>query len=69
MPEENVPPAPVRTPTDSSVSPSSRSIAAATPWATAPLTALRASGRLMVMTRTLSLVSTSTASGWLTQGR
>src|SRR4051812_35520442 len=62
MPEEKVPPAPVRTPTDSEAFVSSWSSAAATPVATAPLTALRASGRLMVMTRTLPRVSTRTSS-------
>src|ERR1700722_7504669 len=36
--------------------------AAAMPWATAPFTALRASGRLMVMTPIAPLTSTRTAS-------
>jgi hypothetical protein len=54
IPAQNVPPAPVITPTRRSSRPSSASMAAATPAATSALTALRASGRLMVITRTPS---------------
>src|SRR4051794_26647649 len=61
MPAENPLPAPVSTPTCSSGVSSSSSRASATPWASAPLTALRASGRLSVMSRTLSRRSVSTA--------
>ncbi len=50
MPAQNVPPAPVSTSTDTSARPSSSSTAAAMPRATAPLTAFRASGRLIVTT-------------------
>ena len=62
MPAQNVPPAPVSTPTRRSSSASSRSIASAIPCATAALTALRACGRSMVTTSTPSagvLMSTS----------
>src|SRR3954452_8086631 len=62
IPAENPLPAPVSTPTCSSGVSSSSSRASATPCASAPLTALRASGRLSVMSRTLSRRSVSTAS-------
>ena len=62
MPEENVPPAPVSTPTESALSASSSSAASRIPAATAPFRALRASGRLMVMTCTAPRRSTSTSS-------
>ena len=52
IPAENVPPAPVSTPTCSAPSASSSSAASRIPAATAPFRALRASGRLMVMTCT-----------------
>src|SRR4051794_26873074 len=55
-------PAPVRTPTVRSSSASSASRAAATPCASAALTALRASGRLRVMRRTPSRRSVRTGS-------
>ena len=54
MPAQKPSPAPVSTPTRSPSSPSSSSSAAATPSATAALTALRASGRLSVISRTPS---------------
>ncbi len=41
---------PVMIPTQVASSASMRSMASSIPWATSPLTALRASGRLMVMT-------------------
>src|SRR3954468_11878607 len=62
MPAEKPLPAPVRTPTWSSCVWSSSSSASAMPWASAPLTALRASGRLSVMSRMLSRRSVRTAS-------
>src|SRR3954468_1584613 len=62
MPAENPFPAPVRMPTCSSCVSSSSSSASATPCARAPLTALRASGRLSVMSRMLSRRSVRTAS-------
>src|SRR5258705_258000 len=62
IPEEKPLPAPVRTPTLSSSSASSSSSAAATPSASAALTALRASGRLSVTSRTPSRRSVRTAS-------
>ena len=62
MPAQNEPPAPVRTPTLSSSSASSSSSAAATPCASALLTALRAWGRLRVISRTPSRRSVSTGS-------
>src|SRR4051794_36648166 len=62
MPAEKPLPAPGRMPTWSSCVSSSSSSASATPWASAPLTALRASGRLSVMSRMLSRRSVRTAS-------
>src|SRR5215218_1077211 len=62
MPAQKPLPAPVRIPTCNSSSPSSRSSAAATPAASAPLTALRASGRLSVISTTPPPASVSTAS-------
>src|SRR3954462_1354863 len=62
MPAENPLPAPVRTPTCSSAVSSSVSSAAATPCASAALTALRASGRLRVISRTPSRRSVRTGS-------
>src|SRR5688500_105476 len=62
MPEQNVPPAPVSTPTRRSGSPSSRSIAAATPSLTLRFTALRTAGRSMVTRRTPPLSSVRTPS-------
>src|SRR3954471_20949904 len=62
MAAENPLPAPVRMPTCSSCVSSSSSSASAMPWARAPLTALRASGRLSVMSRMLSRRSVRTAS-------
>src|SRR4051812_13561222 len=66
MPALNPAPAPVRTPTLSSASSSSVSSAAAIPSASARLTALRASGRLSVMSSTPSRRSVST--GWSFMG-
>src|SRR6476620_731748 len=62
MPAQNALPAPVRMPPLSSGASSSSSSAAATPSASGRLTALRASGRLRVMSRTLSRRSVRT--GW-----
>ena len=62
IPAENVPPAPVSTPARSSVAASSSSTASRIPAATAPFRALRASGRLIVMTCTAPWRSTSTSS-------
>src|SRR3954469_7797536 len=61
MPAENPLPAPVRMPTCSSWVSSSSSRASATPCARSPLTALRASGRLSVISRMLSRRSVRTA--------
>src|SRR4051794_17128145 len=61
MPAEKPLPAPVSTPTCSSWVSSSSSRASATPWARSPLTALRASGRLSVISRMLSRRSVRTA--------
>ena len=58
MPAQNVPPAPVSTIATTSGRGSSSSMAAAMPLATASLTALRACGRLMVMTATPPSTST-----------
>src|SRR4051794_13131608 len=66
MPALKPAPAPVRTPTPSSPSASSVSSAAAIPSASARLTALRASGRLSVMSSTPSRRSVST--GWSFMG-
>src|SRR6516165_7339450 len=66
MPALNVPPAPVRISTRTSLMPSSSSTAAAMPRATSPLTALRASGRLMVMTAIPPSTSVRTASSAIT---
>src|SRR3954454_16287811 len=63
MPAQKNPPAPVRTPTLRPSSASSSSSPAAIPSASGRLTALRASGRFSVMTRTLSRRSVRTA-GW-----
>ena len=60
MPAQNVPPAPVSTSATTSGRGSSSSMAAATPLATASLTALRACGRSMVMTATPPSTSTVT---------
>src|SRR5437763_8608237 len=57
-------PAPVRTPTARSPSASSLSRAAATPSASARLIALRASGRLSVISRTLPRRSVRTGAAW-----
>src|SRR3954471_6032185 len=62
MPAQNDPPAPVSTPALSSSSESSSSRAPATAWASALLTALRAWGRLRVISRTPSRRSVSTGS-------
>src|SRR3954451_6894760 len=62
MPAEKPLPAPVRIPTRRPSSASRRSSAAARPAASAALTALRASGRLSVMSRTPSPASVRTAS-------
>src|SRR5215210_8017602 len=62
-------PAPVRIPTCSPSSSSRRSSAAATPAASAALTALRASGRLSVISRTPSPASVRTASSAMAGGR
>src|SRR5271166_3663620 len=62
IPEENVPPAPLSTPARSSSSASSSSAASRIPAATAPFRALRASGRLMMMTCTAPRRSTCTSS-------
>ena len=51
---------PVRMPTHRSSDSSRRSMPASMPWATSALTALRASGRLIFMTRTLPMTSSST---------
>ena len=51
-PAENTDPSPVRMPTQTSGSSSSRSMADSMPWATSSLTALRASGRRIVITAT-----------------
>src|SRR6266480_3059558 len=61
MPAQKKPPAPVSTPTLSPSSASSSSSPAAIPSASGRLTALRASGRFSVMTRTLSRRSVRTA--------
>src|SRR4051812_7833607 len=61
MPDEKPLPAPVSTPMRSSSSASSASSASAMPWAIAPFTALRASGRLRVIRRTPSRRSVRTA--------
>src|SRR3954451_19763129 len=61
IPAQKKPPAPVRTPTLRPSSASSSSSPAAIPSASGRLTALRASGRLSVMTRTLSRRSVRTA--------
>src|SRR3954449_3883591 len=61
MPAEKPLPAPVRMPTCSSWVSSSSSRASATPCARSPLTALRASGRLSVISRMLSRRSVRTA--------
>src|SRR4051812_17952772 len=66
MPALKPAPAPVSTPTLSSLSSSRVSSAAATPSASARLTALRASGRLSVMSITPSRRSVST--GWSFMG-
>ena len=66
MPAQNVPPAPVSTRAATSLRASSSSNAPAMPFATAPLTAFLASGRLIVMTATPSSTSVSTASDILT---
>src|SRR5437763_1583547 len=62
IPALKKPPAPVSTPTESSSSSSSSSRAPATPAASAALTALRTSGRLSVINRTLPRRSVITAS-------
>src|SRR5260221_8201912 len=62
MPALNVPAAPVRTSTLMSLRPSNSSTAAAMPRATSPLTAFRASGRLIVMTATPSVTAVRIAS-------
>src|SRR5439155_12070160 len=62
MPALKKPPAPVSTPTERLSSASSSSSACATPSASAALTALRTSGRLSVISRTLSRRSASTGS-------
>src|SRR3954463_8597701 len=62
MPAQNVPPAPVMTPATSERSSSSRSIASPIATAVSVLIALRASGRLMVTTRTPSTTSVRTLS-------
>ena len=62
MPAQKPAPAPVMTPTARSPSASSSSSAAATPSASARLTALRASGRLSVMSSTPSRRSVRTGS-------
>src|SRR5690242_8237952 len=62
MPEQNEPPAPVRTPTDSSGSASRVSTAAARPRASALFTALRALGRFRVITRIAPSRSVRTSS-------
>src|SRR3954453_16343602 len=62
IPEGKKPPAPVRTAARSSSDASSSSTAAATPCATAASSALRACGRLMVMTCTAPRRSTRTSS-------
>src|SRR5487761_1249916 len=62
MPAQNVPPAPVRMRTRTSLRVSRSSMAAAMPAETAPLTAFRASGRLIVMTATPSSTSMRTSS-------
>src|SRR5580698_3341682 len=61
MPAQKKPPAPVSTPTDSESSRSSSSSAPAMPAATAALTALRTSGRSIVINRRLSRRSVNTA--------
>src|SRR6185437_5762079 len=61
IPAQKKPPAPVSTPTDSSGSASSSSSALPTPSASAALTALRTSGRLRVIRRTLPRFSVRTA--------
>src|SRR6516165_1577776 len=62
IPAQNVPPAPVSTPTRRSPSASSSSAAAARARAAAPSSAFLASGRLMVMTWTWPRRSTVTGS-------
>ena len=62
MPALKVPPAPVSTSTLMSLRASNSSTAAAMPRATSPLTAFRASGRLIVMTATPSDTSVRIAS-------
>ena len=49
-PAQNTGGTPVMIPTHTESSASSLSMASSMPWATAPLTALRASGRLILMT-------------------
>ena len=68
IPAEKPLPAPVRMPTCRSLSSSSRSSAAAMPFASAALTALRWSGRLSVMRRTPPSASVSTASSAMRAG-
>src|SRR4051812_16500278 len=62
MPEQNEPPAPVSTPTESSGSRSRSSTAAASPRASAAFTALRAFGRFRVITRIAPSRSVRTSS-------
>src|ERR1700735_32300 len=62
IPAENVPPSPVSTSTRTSALASNCPTAAAMPRATSPLTALRACGRLIVMTAIPSSTSVRTAS-------
>ena len=62
MPAQNVPPAPVSTMTWTSGRASRSSRVAAIPAATAPFTAFRAAGRLMVTTATGPSTPHSTAS-------
>src|SRR3954447_16148408 len=66
IPAEKPLPAPVRIPACRPSSASRRSSAAASPAASAALTALRASGRLSVMSRTPSPASVRTASSAMT---
>src|SRR5215218_6814355 len=68
MPAEKPLPAPVRMPACRSSSSSRRSSAAATPFASAALTALRWSGRLSVISRTPPSASVSTASSAMRGG-
>ena len=60
-PAQNTGGSPVRMPTQMLSSASILSIASSIPWATAPLTALRASGRLILTTANGPLWSKSTA--------